>query len=176
VLQAGVTDPVLVNLLIAPVYAVSALSIVGFSYGSDRTRTRAPWVALPAMVNAVAFALLAGGNKLGSFPLQYAAMFMTCAGSCIIPLLLAWLAEMVRGRTRTAVATALVVGPSPQPRAQLEVCACVFVSANAAPIGWVSKITSHWLRSIVTVVVADARGMGRASGGQSEWLCGPQDL
>ena len=109
--QAGYDDLVTINLLIVPVYLLSAIGIVVGSWLADRTGNRFLFVIGPATLSGVGLVILAVGNHVGSFGVQYFAMFVAGAsGACLVPVMISWMTDKIRGSTRTPVAHAMIVG------------------------------------------------------------------
>ena len=102
------------TLRIANAMKAAAIGIVVGSWYSDHSGRRFLVVLVPSLLACLGLAVLAVGNFFGSFGWQYFAMFVAApGGACLIPVILAWMGDTVRGSTRTPVAYAMVVGTGP---------------------------------------------------------------
>ncbi|TRM69110.1 major facilitator superfamily domain-containing protein [Schizophyllum amplum] len=94
-------------LLSAPPYIAAAAVIVVFSYMSDRTRHRAGFIAVQALITAAGAATTGYAHQPG---VRYFGLFLTnCGASSAIPGILAYSANNVVSQSKRAVTTAIII-------------------------------------------------------------------
>lgn len=90
------------QLMTVPPYAVAFVGTLAFSYASDETRTRGPFVITLMILSAIGFAILLGAPH--SNPARYFATFLVVLGAFSnIPLMLSWAANTAGSHSAAAV-------------------------------------------------------------------------
>ncbi|KAL1745038.1 major facilitator superfamily domain-containing protein, partial [Schizophyllum fasciatum] len=94
-------------LLSAPPYIAAAATIVVFAYLSDRTRHRAGFIAVQALITAAGVATTAYASRPG---IRYFGLFLTnCGSAAAVPGILAYSANNIVSQSKRAVTTAIIV-------------------------------------------------------------------
>jgi len=105
-------DDLTSNLMSSPVWFVGAIAILFNAFHSDAQREWSYHIIVPAFVAVVGFI----GVGVCSSPfyqnngLAYTSMFLVCAGvPPLIPIVLSWMTNSIKGTTRVGTASAMVV-------------------------------------------------------------------